>query len=27
VCDGEITLARAQRAIATEWVSAYHRYG
>jgi hypothetical protein len=27
VCDGEMTLARAQRAIAADWVSAYHRYG
>ncbi len=27
VCDGSITLARAQRAIASDWISAYHRYG
>ena len=27
VCDGAMTLARAQRAIAADWVSAYHRYG
>jgi hypothetical protein len=27
VCDREMTLARAQRLIAANWVSAYHRYG
>ena len=27
VCGGSMTLARAQVIIATEWVSAYHRYG
>jgi hypothetical protein len=26
VCAGQITLARAQRAIRTNWVRAYHRY-
>ena len=26
VCDGTITLAAAQRAIAVDWVAAYHRY-
>ncbi len=27
VCDGTMTLARAQRLIATDWVSAYRQYG
>ncbi len=27
VCDGAIGLAPAQRTIASNWVSAYHRYG
>ncbi len=27
VCNGEMSLAQAQRAIATNWVTAYHRYG
>ena len=27
VCDGEMTLSRAQGLIAADWVSAYHRYG
>lgn len=27
VCSGEMPLARAQVLIATDWVSAYHRYG
>ena len=27
VCRGEMSLANAQRAIASEWVGAYHRYG
>ena len=27
VCDGRLTLAQAQRAIATNWVAAYSRYG
>jgi len=27
VCDREMTLALAQRLIAANWVSAYHRYG
>ena len=27
VCRGEMTLAQAQRMIATEWVAAYRRYG
>jgi hypothetical protein len=27
VCDGRMSLARAQRAIAGNWVSAYRRYG
>jgi len=27
VCDGEMTLSRAQGLIASDWVSAYHRYG
>jgi len=27
VCDGAIGLYQAQRAIASDWVSAYHRYG
>ena len=26
VCDGEMKLAAAQRAIASDWVTAYHRY-
>lgn|SRR5487761_2706072 len=27
VCDGEMTLAEAQRLIATNWVAAYRRFG
>ena len=27
VCEQHITLAQAQRLIATNWVSAYQRYG
>jgi hypothetical protein len=27
VCDHQMTLAAAQQAIATNWISAYHRYG
>jgi hypothetical protein len=27
VCDGAMTLAQAQRAIASNWVAAFHRYG
>jgi hypothetical protein len=27
VCAGEMSLSRAQRLIAANWVSAYHRYG
>jgi hypothetical protein len=27
VCGGKMPLSRAQKAIASEWVSAYHRYG
>jgi hypothetical protein len=27
VCEGAISLAVAQRAIAADWVAAYHRYG
>ena len=27
VCDGAMTLAQAQRAIASNWVAAYQRYG
>jgi hypothetical protein len=27
VCNGEMTLARAQRLIAADWVTAYQRYG
>ena len=27
VCDGAMALSRAQVLIATDWVSAYHRYG
>jgi hypothetical protein len=27
VCDGEMSLAQAQRAIAANWVSAYRRFG
>jgi hypothetical protein len=27
VCDREMPLSEAQRLIATDWVSAYHRYG
>jgi len=27
VCDGRMSLSRAQRTIATDWVSAYRRYG
>jgi hypothetical protein len=27
VCDGHMPLAQAQRMIATDWVSAYRRYG
>jgi hypothetical protein len=26
VCDGKVGLASAQKAIATDWVSAYHQY-
>ncbi len=27
VCNGEMALSKAQRLIAADWVSAYHRYG
>jgi hypothetical protein len=27
VCSGTMPLSRAQRLIATDWVSAYRRYG
>jgi hypothetical protein len=27
VCDGQMTLARAQRLIADDWVAAYSHYG
>ena len=27
VCDGSMSLSRAQLLIATDWVAAYHRYG
>ena len=27
VCDGAMSLAQAQRLIASNWVTAYHQYG